>query len=217
MTRLRNLTLLCCMLTWNSIQAETAGEVRVVISPSPIPEGTGQGAHDITLINSKMAVAFAVNTTPPWGVPRGGIIDIDVDSSEVQVIFGEARRIGADVVQINHPYMAYGYFHSDEQGGVRGGYSNAFDLVEITAADLAVNGLRRVTLVERGLHMQTQDFANVAELTDVMFKVQPGENTWYSLLAEDALVKFLLSNPVWVKSSVTPESTVDVSPKGNPH
>lgn len=76
MSNLRNLTLLCCMLTWSPIQAEAAGEVRLVIGPTPIPEGTAQGANDITLTNSKMPMTFAVDTIPPWGVPRGGIIDI---------------------------------------------------------------------------------------------------------------------------------------------
>ena len=76
MSSIRNLTLLCCMLTWNSIQAEAAGEVRLVIGPTPIPGGTAQGAHAITLTNSKMPMTFAVDTIPPWGVPRRGIIDI---------------------------------------------------------------------------------------------------------------------------------------------
>ena len=35
-----------------------------------------QGARDITVNNGVFAVAFAVDTAPPWGVARGGIVDI---------------------------------------------------------------------------------------------------------------------------------------------
>jgi hypothetical protein len=55
-----------------------AAGVRVHTGPTPIPEGTAQGARDITLENEHLAVAFAVDTAGPWGVARGGIVDVAV-------------------------------------------------------------------------------------------------------------------------------------------
>ena len=50
--------------------------VNVIVGPTPIPGGTARGARDITLVNAQLAVAFAVDTAPPWGVARGGIVDV---------------------------------------------------------------------------------------------------------------------------------------------
>ena len=30
---------------------------------------------DITLVNEKLAVAIAVNSSPPWAIPKGALID----------------------------------------------------------------------------------------------------------------------------------------------
>lgn len=51
-------------------------EVSVAIGPTTIPRGDAIGARDITISNELFAIAFAVDTAPPWGVARGGIIDI---------------------------------------------------------------------------------------------------------------------------------------------
>lgn len=51
-------------------------EVRVEVGPTQIPGGTARAAGDVTLRNEKLAVAFAVETAPPWGVARGGIVDV---------------------------------------------------------------------------------------------------------------------------------------------
>lgn len=66
-------------------------------------------------------------------------IGIDPGTASAREIFREARRMGADIIQINHPYQTYGYFHTDETGEIPGGYSDEFDLVEITAGDLEAN------------------------------------------------------------------------------
>ncbi|MFT5208471.1 MAG: hypothetical protein ACI9CE_000185 [Flavobacterium sp.] len=60
---------------------------------------------------------------------------IDTGTATVQEIFADARRMGADVIQVNHPYIAYGYFHSQETHQIPGGYSEAFDLIEVGAGD----------------------------------------------------------------------------------
>jgi hypothetical protein len=279
--------------------------------------------HDSVINNHRMkqlaaarGIPFIAGTelSPSWAhfnaypLDEQAEIGIDVGSSTVQMIFAEARRMGADVVQLNHPYIAYGYFHTDEQGAVPGGYSDAFDLVEITAADLvtnsrtvartwglwnegqrayfsagsdahdvwtevsgsarmyvkvdgkltvdrfiaalkrgnayastgplvypeilfgetiqqaagetlslnyelqAVNGLRSVTLVEGGVHIQQRDFDGNTALTAVQFQVTPEKDTWYSLVAEDVQGKFLLSNPIWVRMAEPgskPENTTE--------
>ena len=51
-------------------------EIEVVTGPTPIPRGDAVGENDITISNGIFAIAFAVDSAPPWGVARGGIIDI---------------------------------------------------------------------------------------------------------------------------------------------
>ena len=51
-------------------------EVSIAVGPTTIPRGDATGARDITVSNEFFAIAFAVDTAPPWGVARGGILDI---------------------------------------------------------------------------------------------------------------------------------------------
>lgn len=53
----------------------SAAAVRVIIGPTPIPGGQAKAAGDITLMNEKLAAAIAVNTSPPWAIPKGALID----------------------------------------------------------------------------------------------------------------------------------------------
>ncbi|MDH3531813.1 MAG: CehA/McbA family metallohydrolase [Gammaproteobacteria bacterium] len=61
----------------------------------------------------------------------GHTVDIDTGQATVQEIFATARRMGADIIEVNHPYSEYGYFSSHEKNAVPGGYDPGFDLVEI--------------------------------------------------------------------------------------
>ena len=70
-----------------------------------------------------------------YPLDAGGEVSIDIGRASVQEIFSEARRLGADVVHVNHPYSEYGYFHSLDEGTVPGGLDLGFDVVEITAED----------------------------------------------------------------------------------
>jgi len=70
-----------------------------------------------------------------YPLDAGGEVSIDIGRATVQEIFTEARRLGADVVHVNHPYSEYGYFHSLEEGTVPGGLDLGFDVVEITSED----------------------------------------------------------------------------------
>lgn len=52
-----------------------AAAVRVIVGPTPIPGGQANAPGDLTLVNDKLAAAIAVNTAPPWAIPRGVLID----------------------------------------------------------------------------------------------------------------------------------------------
>ncbi len=57
--------------------ASTAqAEVRVLVGPTPIQSGDARAAGDITLVNEKLAITLAVESTVPYGVPRGAIVDV---------------------------------------------------------------------------------------------------------------------------------------------
>jgi hypothetical protein len=50
-------------------------DVTVTEGPTTIINGTCMGAHDLTIQNGIFAIAVAVDTVPPWGVPNGSILD----------------------------------------------------------------------------------------------------------------------------------------------
>lgn len=50
--------------------------VSVRQGPTPIPNGDALGTDDLTLQNGLLAVSFAVESRPPWGVAKGGILDL---------------------------------------------------------------------------------------------------------------------------------------------
>jgi hypothetical protein len=60
------------LLFWSG---PSAAAVRVIVGPTPIPGGQAKAAGDITLMNEKLAAAIAVNTSPPWAIPKGALID----------------------------------------------------------------------------------------------------------------------------------------------
>lgn len=63
-------------LLWAGLWASGArAAVHVIVGPTPIPGGTAKAPGDITLMNGRLAVAIAVQTAPPWAIPRGALID----------------------------------------------------------------------------------------------------------------------------------------------
>ncbi len=48
---------------------------RLIRGKTPIPEGKAIAQNDLTIANEFLAVSFPVDTTPPWGLPPGGILD----------------------------------------------------------------------------------------------------------------------------------------------
>jgi hypothetical protein len=49
---------------------------RVVVGPTAIIDGEALAPGDITVSNAKLAFAIAIETSVPYGVPRGAIIDV---------------------------------------------------------------------------------------------------------------------------------------------
>ncbi len=106
--------------------------------------------HDSTVnhralerIAERRGVPFipSVEFSPSWGhfnaypLELGAIPRLDSSTATVQQVFAEARRLGATIVEVNHPFIPYGYFHSLADGVAPGGFDPAFDLVEINAAN----------------------------------------------------------------------------------
>jgi len=81
-----------------------------------------------------------IELSPSWGHFNAYPLDpearlaIDTSTASVGQILEEARRLGASVVQVNHPFIPYGYFASLAAGVAPGGFNGAFDLIEINAA-----------------------------------------------------------------------------------
>ena len=105
--------------------------------------------HDSTVnhralqaIADRRGVPFiaGVELSPSWAhfnaypLNEGAKLMIDPGTATIDDIFKEARRLGAGVIQINHPFIPYGYFTSVEAGVAPGGFNPQFDLVEINTS-----------------------------------------------------------------------------------
>lgn len=90
----------------------------------------------------RRGVAFipGIELSASWGhfnaypLSPGGKLAIDTGTASIDDIIAEGRRLGAAVVQVNHPFIPYGYFTSVSAGVAPGGFNPAFDLIEINAA-----------------------------------------------------------------------------------
>ena len=105
--------------------------------------------HDSTVnhavlqqIASARGVAFipGIELSPSWGhfnaypLTPGAQLAIDTSTATIDMILKEARRAGATVVQVNHPFNPYGYFASLKAGVAPGGFNPGFDLIEINSS-----------------------------------------------------------------------------------
>ena len=105
--------------------------VRVVIGPTPIVDGEARAAKDLTVINEKLAFALAVQTPPPYGVPRGALIDVaPVRDGKV----GRDRAVFADFIPNNWSGWPNTYQHLDviERGPRRAVIRTVRDWGEVT-------------------------------------------------------------------------------------
>jgi hypothetical protein len=101
--------------------------------------------NDATLqaIAASRAMPFipSIELSPSWGhfnaypVRPGAPMTLDMNKASVQDVFSEAHRMGAQLIEVNHPYdPGEGYFGSLERGVARGGFDGGFDLLEINGA-----------------------------------------------------------------------------------
>ena len=89
-----------------------------------------------------------IELSPSWGhfnaypLNPGTQLAIDTSTASIDEVLKEARREGATVVQVNHPFIPFGYFTSVAAGVAPGGFNAGFDLVEfnssVTADDAKV-------------------------------------------------------------------------------
>ncbi|HKC15167.1 MAG TPA: CehA/McbA family metallohydrolase [Steroidobacteraceae bacterium] len=94
-------------------------------------------------IADRRAVPFipAIEFSPSWShfnaypLLPGQTLQIDTSTATVDQVFAEARRQGALVVQVNHPFNPYGYFSSLAVGEVPGGFNPHFELIEINGVE----------------------------------------------------------------------------------
>ena len=81
-----------------------------------------------------------IELSPSWGhfnaypLPRGAQPAIDMSTASVSEVLREARRMGASIVQVNHPFIPFGYFSSVAKGVAPGGFDPGFDLVEVNSS-----------------------------------------------------------------------------------
>lgn len=82
----------------------------------------------------------SIELSPSWGhfnawplIPTQRLA-IDTSTATIEQILAEGRRLGATVIQVNHPFIPYGYFASLAAGVAPGGFDPAFDLMEINAS-----------------------------------------------------------------------------------
>jgi hypothetical protein len=86
-----------------------------------------------------MAFIPGIELSASWGhfnaypLLPGRQLRVDTGTATVDEIFKEGRRQGAVVLQVNHPFIPYGYFTSVRNGVAPGGFDPSFDLIEINA------------------------------------------------------------------------------------
>jgi hypothetical protein len=96
-------------------------------------------------IAERRGVAFipSIELSASWGhfnaypLSPGQELKLDTGTATIDELLKEGRRLGATVVQVNHPFIPYGYFTSVAAGVAPGGFNPAFDLIEINAEEPA--------------------------------------------------------------------------------
>lgn len=81
----------------------------------------------------------AIEISPSWGhfnaypVDIGSDYTIDSGKAPVQSIIKQRDALGAEAIQVNHPYIKYGYYTNVENDTATGGYYPRYDLMEVNA------------------------------------------------------------------------------------
>ncbi|CDG81475.1 CehA/McbA family metallohydrolase [Janthinobacterium agaricidamnosum] len=88
----------------------------------------------------RMPLIGSMELSASWGhfnaypLAGGQKLAIDMSTATVEQIFAEARRLGAGIIQVNHPFIPYGYFASVDKQVAPGGWNPGYDVVEINAS-----------------------------------------------------------------------------------
>lgn len=81
----------------------------------------------------------SIEISASWGHFNPYPINPDADYTlnsgvaSVQDIIAQGDALGADAIQVNHPYIKYGYYTNTENETATGGYFPHFDLLEVNA------------------------------------------------------------------------------------
>lgn len=124
----------------NVLQAQLAAGLDVAFL-SDHDSGKNHTVMDSLAADRGIGFIPSMEVSPSWGhfnifpLDRGAQLSVDPTEATPAGIYGDARRMGAEVVSVNHPYISYGYFHSLEEGTVPGGFNPGFDLVEMNIVD----------------------------------------------------------------------------------
>ena len=149
-------------------------------------------------LSSERGRLFIAGTemSPSWAhfnvypLDDGRTVDIDTGQAPVQEIFAAARDMGADVIEVNHPYSEYGYFTSVENGRVPGGYDGGFDLVEMTSG----NNQQTLEHVWQMWNEGTRVYlAGGSDVHDVWLETSGGSRTYAYVEGELSVDAFIAS------------------------
>ncbi len=95
----------------------------------------------LQLIAEQRGLPFlpGIEITTSWGhfnafpLTLGAPLTIDTGNTTVGAVFAAARRMGAQAIEVNHPFIPYGYLTSVKAGVAPGGFNPGFDLIEINS------------------------------------------------------------------------------------
>ena len=162
--------------------------------------------HAMRILSDARGMPFipAAEFSPSWAhfnafpLDDGKTIDIDTGQATVQEIFAAARGMGADLIEVNHPYSNYGYFETHETGAIPGGYDAGFDLVEIeTPENNANSAARNARTLQRTWQMwnegQKAYLAAGSDVHDVWLNESGSVRTYVHVDGELSIEKFIAS------------------------
>ncbi len=69
----------------------------------------------------------------PYPIDPAAEYTLNSGEAPIQDIIAQRERLGAEAIQMNHPYIKYGYYTNAENGTATGGYFPRFDLMEVNA------------------------------------------------------------------------------------
>lgn len=97
--------------------------------------------EEMAALSEQRNVPFipSIEISPSWGhfnaypVEIGTDYAIDSGKAPVQSIIDQRDALGAEAIQVNHPYIKYGYYTNVENETTTGGYYPRYDLLEVNA------------------------------------------------------------------------------------